>query len=335
LNFNNIIFTRYDDQIKLQPFFAYISDIRNQFCGNIDHNYIVKKLPLVTDVFVAYVKHDKDEGRFPIAYALFIPDKYHQDTMYLHVVCSRSIRTRSAQGKARDIFMHEWRDEVELEDANLDDPETAFAAQGKDYALYKHESRRIRTFNNERKILQTGLGVILLSEAIKHFSSSTTYKHMRLEPARPNLIPYYERFGFKVIPREIVGDPYNMMLDDMSGEGQRKAEEWARNYFTREFDLEFWDAIRNSVAWKEEEGTYVGKSICANCMLRPATVECGADGCGGEGAMYCGHDCQKQDWIEGGHVLVCGNVSKSKAKRIRGHELTEAQRRFFGWLSTK
>jgi hypothetical protein len=282
LNYNNIILTRYDDQIKLQPFFAYISNMSNQFCGNIDHNYIVKKLPYVTDVFVAYVKHDKDEGRFPIAYALFMPDRYHKDTIYLHVVCSRVIKTRSEHLKAFEFFKKQWQDEIDLE-FESDDPAAAFAAQGKDYALYKHESRKIKTFNKERRILQTGLGVILISEAIKYFSSSTTYKHMRLEPAKPNLIPYYERFGFKVIPKEIRGSENNMMLDDMSGEGQRKSGEWASNYFTRQFDLEFWDAIRNSSAWDDDQGTYIGELICANCMLRPATVECGADGCGGGG----------------------------------------------------
>jgi MYND finger len=92
--------------------------------------------------------------------------------------------------------------------------------------------------------------------------------------------------------------------------------------------------------------------LCKSCNLEKAAFVCGS--C--KTIRYCGNDCQKWDWIHGGHGIDCsrlfaplekrarsrrnhGKLTPAKAREIlhhgevRGHKLTDRQRRFFGWVA--
>ena len=360
LDYNGIIFSHYDDRKVLEPFFEYASDASNHMCGGVPTAYVKEVVQHTTHAFIAWVKHDGPEGgRIPVAYALFGPDAgVASDTIVLQLVCSRPLAQRSERDKHSEAFWSEWQGYGDLE--YEDDPEAAFALRGKSYATFRSQWAKVCSYSKERRALVLGLGIILICEAMTYF---TGYKHMRLEAAKRDLIPYYARFGFEEaatgatcgedgVIRYLQGTgggssttasgSTNMLLCDLHGKGQQLACEWAKRYMQREFCPEFWDAIRHSGAWQEAR-TYAltQQPICVSCMMKPAPLECGAPGCGGPGASYCGIKCQRTHWLEGKHSLVCGELTKRKAREIlhhgtvRGHPLTERQRRFFGWKSSQ
>lgn len=76
-------------------------------------------------------------------------------------------------------------------------------------------------------------------------------------------------------------------------------------------------------------------ACCAHCNKANATTTCSL--C--ESDVYCNQKCASAHWIE--HVCIDKKVSAKKAREIlhhgsvRGHKLTEKQRRFFGYLSNQ
>lgn len=75
---------------------------------------------------------------------------------------------------------------------------------------------------------------------------------------------------------------------------------------------------------------------CSHCNEAKATHLCA--GCAQ--VVYCGVECARADWNTQ-HRLECIShpVSASKARKIlrdghvKGHPLTDKQRRYFGWLA--
>jgi len=361
LDYNGIIFSHYGNRQTLEPFFAYISDQGNHMCGAVPVNYVTEAVRTTTHAFIAWVKHDgPEQGRIPVAYALFAPDASGDAaTIVLQLVCSRPLTHHSERDAQSEAFWRQWRGFGDLE--YEDDPAAAFEARGRSYADFRAQWAKVCSYSNERRALVLGLGVIIICEAMTYFlSDSSSYKHMRLEAAARALVPYYARMGFQeaavgthcLSEQDVIdylsgsgssttpNGSTNMLLCDMRGTGQPQACEWAKRYMQREFCHGFWDAIRHSAAW--EEARVYSVQTCIACMTRPAALECAAPGCGGPEASYCSKQCQRTHWVAGQHALVCGSssgggVSRQKAREIlhhgsvRGHPLTERQKRFFGW----
>jgi hypothetical protein len=321
----------------------------NYFGSAIPVLYFQEIVPQTTHVFLASVKHSETDGRVPIAYAMFGPDSADKDnTIVLYLIVSRKLVVRTEKEKETEAWKKRWEPFMELE--YDDEPRAAFAARGKDYDEFMKEFRKLSEFSTERRPLVLGLGIMLMCESMKFFSSNSNFTHMRLEAAHSRLIPYYAKFGFEEAPvgvyctkenviaymqgsSQTTSGTINMLLCDMRGTGQHKACEWAKSYMQQSFPLEFWDAVRHSDAWQENR---VFVTFCVSCGMQPATLQCGAPNCGGKGASYCGKKCQEKDWTQGDHSLFCG-LSAEKAAEIlhhgsvRGHKLTEKQRRYMAW----
>jgi hypothetical protein len=109
--------------------------------------------------------------------------------------------------------------------------------------------------------------------------------------------------------------------------------------WAQQFCAQFWASVTNCHDWQHAnngEKALKAPILCVSCMIRPASLECGAEGCGGPEASYCGAACQQRHWLEEEHALVC-SLSADKAAEIlqhgsaNGHILTARQRRYMAW----
>lgn len=82
-----------------------------------------------------------------------------------------------------------------------------------------------------------------------------------------------------------------------------------------------------------QNGKPVWTKSCISCGTEKAKYTCA--GC--LKVEYCGVECAKTHWIK--HKPICERMSREKARKIlhdghvKGHPLTDRQRRYFGWLS--
>lgn len=171
--------------------------------ASIPFDYFEKAVKSATHLFLASATIKKqnnifEERRLPLAFA-YVHSYAHNDSFELSLIASTIGLKVNKESKERKKFDKKYpKSLLDVEDEYFGENEKLvqeFQKLGFDYYEWKKEFAAIP--RNQRIDLKLGFGVILMREIMKHFINLGKTS-MKLYAAHSGLIPYYEKYGFKL-----------------------------------------------------------------------------------------------------------------------------------------
>lgn len=171
--------------------------------SRIPFDYFEKAVKSATHLFLASAtirKHNNlfEERRLPLAFA-YVHSYGHNDSFELSLIASTIGLKVNKESREKKKFDKKYpKSLIDVEDEYFDDQEKIveeFKKKGFDYFEWKKEFKAIP--RDQRIDLKLGFGVILMREIMKHFIDLGKTS-MKLYAAHSGLIPYYEKYGFKL-----------------------------------------------------------------------------------------------------------------------------------------